>query len=188
MITSIKESGVEFGEFEEERLFRIEHSDIHKRAGEGIKAVEFIYLTQKENVLFVEAKTSCPNSANRDESAEKNRKYEEYYSDIVDKFVDSLNMFAATVMGRNEKDHSVGKYIRNKRTYTKTAVKFVLVITGAEEEWLHGPKAELEARLLRFRKIWNADVIVLNAQMAKAYRLIKSKPPLQATGDQTCSN
>lgn len=173
MITSIKESGVEFGEFERERLFRIEHSDIHKKAGEGIKSVEFIYLTRKENVLFVEAKTSCPNAANKDESAEKNKKYEEYYSDITDKFIDSLNMFAATAMGRNEDNCSVGKYLRNKHTYTETGMKFVLVITGAEEEWIHGPKAELESRLLRFRKIWNIDVIVLNTQMAKEYHLIK---------------
>lgn len=173
MMVSVKESGIEFGEFDEDRLFQIEHSDIHKKAGEGIKSVEFIYLTRKDNILFVEAKNSCPNAANKDENSDKQRKYEEYYSEIVDKFVDSLNMFVATALGRNEKNACVGKYIREKHTYTRTGFKFVLVIAGAEESWLGGPKAELEMRLLRIRKIWNADVVVLNAQMAEKYNLVK---------------
>lgn len=45
----IEESGVRFGPFDRERLFQIEHSDIHKRAGKGIKTVEFIYLTERKN-------------------------------------------------------------------------------------------------------------------------------------------
>lgn len=172
MMKVIEESGVRFGEFEEDRLFQIEHSEIHKKAGTGIKSVEFIYLTKKENVLFVEAKTSCPNVLNKGESVEKQIKYEEFYSEITDKFVDSLNMFAAAVMGRYEENKSIGKCIRNKRNYMRTGLKFVLVITGADESWLGGVKAELEMRLLRFRKIWNADIVVLNTQMAKAYKLI----------------
>lgn len=31
-----------------------------------------------------------------------------------------------------------------------------------ENDWLMGPKAELEERLLRYRKIWKADILVLN--------------------------
>lgn len=169
----IEESGVEFGEFEETRLFQIENSDIHKRAGEGIKTVEFIYLTEEGNVLFVEAKSSCPNIANRNENEDKQRKYEEYYTDIADKFEDSINMFAATVLGRNGQSESVGETILKKHTYVKNGFKFVLIITGAEESWLSGPKAELELRLFRYRKIWKADIIVLNTEMAIDLGLVK---------------
>lgn len=133
MAVLIKESGIEFGEFEESRLFRIEDSDIYKRLGEGIKTVEFIYLTKKENVLFVEAKTSCPNAANKDDSEDKQKKYEEFYTDIVDKFEDSVNMFAATALGRNEYSDELGESFRLKETYVQSGFKFVLVITGAEE-------------------------------------------------------
>lgn len=42
MMVSVKEPGIEFGEFDEDRLFQIEHSDIHKKAGEGIKSVDLL--------------------------------------------------------------------------------------------------------------------------------------------------
>ncbi len=99
-----------FGGFDEKRLFVIEHSDVHKKAGEGIKTVEFIYLTNHDDLLFVEAKKSCPNAMNKDETAEKHRKYEEYFSDVTDKFVDSIEMFATTALGRNNECGGIGGF------------------------------------------------------------------------------
>lgn len=162
----IEESGIKFGGFDEERLFWIEHSDVYRKMGEGIKTVEFIYLTKKENVLFVEAKTSCPNAANKDNNEDKQKKYQEFYSDVCDKFIDSVNMFATTILGRNGNCADIGESILQKNTYAENRIKFVLVISGAEESWLGGPKAELELRLLRYRRIWEADVVVLNKNMA----------------------
>lgn len=78
----IEEPGVKFGGLEERRLFWVEHSDIYRSLGEGIKTVEFIYLTKEENVLFVEAKNSCPNIANKDESEDKQKKYEAVESSL----------------------------------------------------------------------------------------------------------
>lgn len=170
----IIESGMKFDILEKEQLFQIEHSDIHRKAGGGIKTVEFIYLTTDENVLFIEAKKSCPNSANKNDSEDKQKKYEEYYSDITDKFVDSINMFSATVLGFNGQSDSVGEKFIQKRTYTGNKIKFVLVIADAKESWLGGPRAELESRLLRYRKIWKADVLVLNPPMAVALGFIES--------------
>lgn len=167
----IEESGVKFGGFDEECLFWIERSDIYKQMGEGIKTVEFIHLTEEENVLFVEAKTSCPNVANKNDNEDKQKKYEEYYADVADKFIDSVNMFATTVLGRNGHSGDVGENILQKNTYAKNKIKFVLVVAGAEESWLGGPKAELELRLLRFRKIWKAEVVVLNKRMAVEFGL-----------------
>lgn len=168
----IVESDMRFGEFDEERLFVIEHSDVHKKAGKGIKTVEFIYLTENDNLLFIEAKQSCPNEANKDETEEKQIKYEEYFSDITDKFVDSLNMFAASALGRNHECYNAGAVLKEKNTYENIGLKLILVINNAEDSWLQGPKIELEQRLLRFRKIWRADILVLNKKMAKEYGLI----------------
>ena len=50
----IEESGMRFGGLEKERLFWIEHSDIYKRLGEGIKTVEFIYLLKEDRILLIE--------------------------------------------------------------------------------------------------------------------------------------
>ncbi len=168
----IKESGMEFNGLEEKRLSWIEKSDIYERVGEGIKTVEFIYLSEEENILLVEAKTSCPNVANKDDNEEKQKKYEEYYSDVADKFIDSINMFAATALGRNGQCDNVGEKILQKSTYTENEIKFVLIIADAEESWLGGPRAELELRLFRYRKIWKADVIVLNKKMAAELGLV----------------
>lgn len=118
------------------------------------------------NILFVEAKQSCPNAANREESAEKQKQYEAYFSDVTDKFIDSINMFATTVLGWHGENTDVGADILQTSTYAGNPIKLVLVIAGAEESWLSGPKAELESRLLRYRKIWKANVLVLNREMA----------------------
>ena len=109
---------------------------------------------------------------NREESKAKHKKYEDYYTDITDKFIDSVNMFAATAMGRNGKDLNIGSQIVSS-TYGEIGFKLILVVSEAEEAWLSGPKAELESRLLRLRKIWRADVLVLNAEMAKTLGIAK---------------
>ena len=80
----IEESGMRFGEFEDRDLFLIEKSEIFRSLGEGIKTVEFIVKRDDRLVIFLEAKTSCPNENNRNESAEKAKKFEEYFQDISD--------------------------------------------------------------------------------------------------------
>jgi hypothetical protein len=49
----------------------------------------------------------------------------------------------------------------------------VLVITNAELDWLTGPKAILEEKLMKYRRIWNVQVVVLNQELAKEQGLIK---------------
>jgi len=78
----ITESEMNFGKFDEENLFHIEDSKIYKDLGSGIKTVEFILKWKKNEILFLEAKTTCPNSANKNESMKKTQKFEEYYSEI----------------------------------------------------------------------------------------------------------
>ena len=51
-------------------------------------------------------------------------------------------------------------------------IRFVLVIKNAEESWLTGVQTELERRLLSTRKIWDADVMVLNEDFALRKNLI----------------
>ena len=52
-------------------------------------------------------------------------------------------------------------------------LKFVLVIKdAADEEWLAGPRQELNLRLRRMQKIWKIKVLVLNESLAQKYRLV----------------
>lgn len=42
-------------------------------------------------------------------------------------------------------------------------------------EWLAGPKEELEARLLRWKKLWDVEVVVLNEELAVRYGIVLKK-------------
>ena len=79
-----------FGKFDEADIFHIEDSKIYNNLGSGIKTVEFILKYAENSIVFLEAKKSCPNAANRHESEEKEKKFEEYYSSITEKFIASL--------------------------------------------------------------------------------------------------
>lgn len=70
----ITESEMNFGKFDETNLFHIENSKIYKDLGLGIKTVEFILKYDENSIVFLEAKKSCPNVANRYESEEKEQK------------------------------------------------------------------------------------------------------------------
>ena len=60
----ITESEINFGPFDEANLFCIEHSEIYKNLGSGIKTVEFILKYTENSILFLEAKKTCPNAVN----------------------------------------------------------------------------------------------------------------------------
>ena len=155
----ITESEMNFGKFDEENLFHIEDSKIYKDLGDGIKTVEFILKYSENSILFLEAKKSCPNAANRRESEKKEQKFEEYYSSITEKFIASLQIYLAAIMEMYSDTSEVGAELR-------TVVKNAKDIT-----WLAGPLAELKARLLQVRKIWGVEVAVLNEELAREYKL-----------------
>lgn len=164
---------MEFGVFPKKDVFQIENSKLHLSLGEGIKTVEFILLKDSDKMLFVEAKSSCPNYDNRQESEEKAEKFEEYFSDISDKFIDSLQMMLNVALQRDVDTSGIGEHIKQEDLYSKIKFCFVLVVRKAErEEWLVGPKVELEARLLHWKKLWKVDIVVLNEELAFQYGLI----------------
>lgn len=169
----ITESKMRFGKFDERNLFHIEESQIFKELGEGIKSVEFILRYNKDRVVLLEAKESCPNIANRIESVEREIKFEEYYSSITEKFIDSFEIYIASLMDKYSNTSDIGEELQKVRSLRTIRITCVLVIRSAREEWLAGPMEELRARLFNYRKIWGIEVIVLNEDMAKKYHLIK---------------
>lgn len=168
----ITESEMNFGEFDEENLFHIEDSKIYKDLGTGIKTVEFILKYDRNSILFLEAKKTCPNAANRYESEEKQQKFEEYYSSITEKFIASLQIYLAAIMEKYPDTSEVGAELRAVDSMKEIRLKFILVVKNAEDiAWLAGPLAELKARLLQVRKIWGVEVTVLNEELAREYKL-----------------
>lgn len=174
-MTIIKESGMAFGDYDDKNLFKIENSSIHTLAGLNIKSVEFILLNEHQkvnNVIILEAKTSCPNPIVEDTPDEKKKKYEKFFSDITDKFTDSINMFAATILNRYRDKSEIGEELRRTVLEDKYKMLLVLVISSAEESWLQGPRAELERRLLKMRQIWKCEVLVINKEIAQQKGLL----------------
>ena len=168
----ITESEMNFGKFDEADLFHIENSNIYKKLGSGIKTVEFILKYDENSIIFLEAKKSCPNAANRYESEEKEQKFEEYYSSITEKFIASLQIYLAAILDKYQDVSEVGDRLRTMDSMKNIQLKFILVVKNAEDiTWLAGPLAELKARLLQLRKIWGVEVAVLNEELAREYSL-----------------
>lgn len=171
----ITESGVDFGPIQEDDLFYIEKSQIYHSLGDGLKTVEFIFLRNEgNNIILLEAKKTCPNERNRNESEEKLLKYEEYFSEIAQKVEDSINIFVTSILGRHLPKDNLGRNFYKKIHMKSAKMKFFLVITDpdVQEDWLPGPKAELERRLLSLRKIWKLDIVVMNRDIARKKGLI----------------
>lgn len=171
---SIRESEMNFGDFHEEDLFEIEKSELLKSLGEGVKTVEFILLGVNKNIIFLEAKKTCPNEMNMHDTPEKEKSFEEYYSRIVQKFTDSLQVYMAAVLKRYREVSEIGDNLKKIKDYHKRGICFILVIKDADIKWLAGPKAILERRLLSLRKIWGIEISVLNYELAKQYKLISN--------------
>ena len=169
---AISESEMNFGDFDEANIFHIEKSRIYKELGTGIKTVEFILKYKKDTILFLEAKKTCPNESNKNESTDKTAKFEEYYTALTEKFVSSLHLYIAAMVGRFQDISEVGSELMPANGLQDMELKFCLVIKNAKIEWLAGPMAELNARLFKIRKIWRVQIVVLNEELAKERKLI----------------
>ena len=174
LLIEIYESGAKFGPFPEKDIFYIEKSEIYASLGKGAKTVEFICTNDGgNNIILLEAKTTCPNVDNKNESREKTVKYNEYYLEITKKVEDSLQLLMAILLRMYGILDCVGESFYRKIKLSSVKLKFILVITSEHirKEWLLGPKAELERSLLSLRKIWNLEIIVMNRELANKYRL-----------------
>ena len=123
----ITESEMNFGKFEETDLFHIEDSQIYKDIGSGIKTVEFILKYDENSIVFLEAKKSCPNVANRYESKKKEQKFEEYYSSITEKFIASLQIYLAAILDKFQNTEEVGAKLKTVNSMKNIQLKFILV-------------------------------------------------------------
>lgn len=168
----ISESGMQFGEYEQQYVYQLEKSSQYtkKLRPNGIKSCEFIM--RRDNALyFAEAKTTCPQQIKADTSEEKKMKYNEYIQDIVLKMRHSLALYSSILLGRYDMD-GIPEGLRERDT-SHLEIKLVLVVKNAKKEWLI-PFQEVFRKALKDEiKIWQVSTVnIINEQTAREKHFI----------------
>ena len=163
----ITESGMVF-QFPAEQIFQIEGSALHRDIGEGIKTVEFIACLKDNELDFIEAKSSSPRP-----TKENQDRFEEFISEIADKFIHSFNLYISAFLGRHDNHELTGRV--GAVDNSKARYKFILIIKGHQIDWLLPLKDALEKKILHHRKIWQSKVILMNEEIAQKYKLVRKE-------------
>lgn len=165
MMKLINESGMQFGPYPEEDLFQIEKSTQYtsRLMPKGIKSCEFI-LKRGKRILFVEAKTSNPQSIDGDGPVEKKDNYEAYINDIVTKMRDSIDIYFSILLKKSNQD-DVGSNLLCANLFDKE-IRFILVIKNAKKEYLPPLQEKLQKQLSHCNRIWKANTLVINEEIA----------------------
>jgi len=109
----------------------------------GTKDVDFI-IKRGNKLLFVEAKTSSP---------QEPKDYEDYITEIVGKFIDSLFIFTGIVLNRKNTQSSIITPEMNKVSHLKGSMQLVLIIKEAEKLHLRPIRDSLQNKSLLCSKL-----------------------------------
>lgn len=156
-----------FGDFEEDRVFQIENSKLHKNIGNGIKVVEFILLSKENELSFIEAKSSSPKPVK-----DNIIRFNEFINEISDKFIHSFNLYYSAILQRCKECEELNPSFMNLDN-SQINFKFILVIKGHRTEWLMPLSDALKESIAYHNTIWKSQVVVFNDELAKKYKLIK---------------
>jgi len=162
----IREAGLLFGKFDEANCFHIEESKIYScLKGKGYKSVEFVLrLPDRNELLFVEGKTSLPSEQNIE-------RFHEEIANISRKFMDSVLLTIGIWFGEHNAKVAVPENGETFFTYG-TQIIFVLVIKNRTWDGLSYiaecilQKLRCEHRLMRFK------VLVLREEDAIKRKLV----------------
>lgn len=169
---TIRESGLEFGPFDDDKCFQVERSALCAGLGDGVKMVEFMVVRPGKagvvNLLCVEAKTSAPQQVTQPA-------FDEYFHAIRDKMLNALLLFLGARLGRH--GHAADELPAALRMLDPATVglKFVLVVSNAQESWLQALQDKMTDVMRPIVKTFNTgptSVAVLDAARAKRQRLI----------------
>ena len=151
MADVISESGMDFII---SNTFYIEKSLLYTNLGEGVRSVEFVRVI-RDNLLFIEAKTTFPNPDNPGQ--ENYIQFQNETVEICEKFIHSLNLFSTVMIGTSKET-----FPDDFTLPEKVILIFVLVI-----------KNKLYSSLSSYlKKIWEPTVYVINQDTAAKRNLI----------------
>ena len=172
MMEPIVESGMQFGIYAEENVFRIEKSAQYQKKlmPHGVKCCEFLLL-RDNTILFIEAKTSNPMEITADTPEEKKKKYNKYIAEIVDKMTHSVLLYANILLCRYDSGGVPAKLMNHD--LSDKEIKLVLVVKNAKTEWLIPLRDKLRSELRVFCAIWRInDLFVINELTARQKHLV----------------
>lgn len=156
---TIEESGMLFGEYPKDSVFRIEECAL-LRSIDSAKPVEFILLKDL-CLFFVEAKTSSP------------KDHEVFVTEVEKKMSHSFYFWISIFSGVRSYD-SVGiqedSKLRDIPADVVRGTKFILVIRNAKGEYLPPIRDSLIGKMKLFLKLMGVSpmgVMVLNEELAK---------------------
>jgi len=167
MIT-INESGMNFGPFDGNYLYEIEHSDLHNSIGEGVKIAEFVFYENSSKCFWiVEAKSSSPRPQNVED-------FSKFIHDIEEKLTNAFLLLNSTILTRHEDSDIPTTFLSTR--LKETTYKFFLVIQGHAKEWLPPLQDAMGIALNRYLKTWNIapnSILVINDSIARNRGIIR---------------
>lgn len=166
----IRESEMQFGEYDKTQVFHMENSEQYtkKLRQNGIKSCEFV-LMKGNKLYFVEAKKSCPNKILAESSKERKVKYNEFIQDIVTKMKHSLNLYANILLER----YSIDEVPDAMRNLKNLDMRLVLIVKNAEIKWLMEYQNVFRKELQNEMRIWKIpDFMILNEDQARKKHFI----------------
>lgn len=169
---TLRESGLDFGPFDDDECFPVEQSLLYVGLGEGVKMVEFMLVRPGKggvtNLMCVEAKTSAPQEGTQP-------RFDEYFTEIRDKMLNALLLFISARMGRH--GTAADELPKGLRELDLNGVgfKFILVVSKAEESWLQPLQDKFSLVMkpvIRTFRINPTAAVVLDEKRARAHGLI----------------
>jgi hypothetical protein len=171
--TIIKESGMDFGPFQDEHCFYIEKSKIYAAIQDGVPMAEFLLWRMNKKsrptIWIVEAKSSSPRP--------QTIRFKEYIGEIREKLKNALLLYIAICMRRHSPAEDELPKLFKDATLSTLDFCLVLVINGHKDEWLPPLKDSLYKELKSTIKTLGLSDIhsvkVLNDVLAKEMGLIR---------------
>ena len=164
----IRESGMDFGPFPDDRVFHIEKSRLYESvSGRSVKSVEFIWKREQDTLQFIEAKSGSPKPIEGN-----NIRLDDFIDEVSDKFLHALNLYCSAILGRHKAVCDLPEAFRGLNA-DGLSIQFFLVIKGHPVEWLLPVIAALRRKLRPYNAIWGVEVAVLNQELAIKKGLIR---------------
>lgn len=181
----IEESGVVFGNFNEEMCFHIEKANFYKNKlkDDCIKSTEFMLFKDNPARLFiVEAKTTAPNVSSQELKKkckvceQQCKAWDLYKHEVETKFSHTLTMQSLLYLDRLEEDGIPSRF--TSTSWKKDLEIYLVLVITSDDKWYKNKdyisqiQEALRKQCKPLLRLWNAELLVYNKEMALKKKLI----------------